>query len=130
MENDMTIINYGIISSNLPFTEEAKQRLAESNIDADLLQCLGEDELYLENWYGSSIEDDLQFMTNALAPLGYVFNGDIHYYGDYDGKVYIKDNVVTCVDEEDIGLYEAGDETLIQMLKERGYTVLKNGIEV
>lgn len=126
----MTILNDGVISSNMPFTDEAKQRLTDSNMDADLLQCLGEDELYLETWYGSYIEDDLQYMINALAPLGYVFNGDITYYGDYDGKIYVEDNVITCVDKEDIGLYEAADETLILRLKEHGYTILKNGIEV
>lgn len=127
----MTIWNSGTIYSNKDFSQEAIQ-LLESTIkfDPDLVEYITEDCLDIDEWCEVCFEDEVQAMIDALAPLGYVFDGRISYYGDYDGMIVVKNNVVQTVDEEDIGLVTADDETLIAKLKERGYTILKNGIEV
>ncbi len=131
MENDMTIINSGEVYANKPFTWEAKAEIATNkNIDPDLLDYIDEDRIEIEEWYESCFEDELEALVNTLAPLGYILNGCIDYYGDYEGSIYVKQNEITSVDVHDMGLYEATDETLINKLKERGYTILKNGIEV
>lgn len=131
MENDMTIINSGTVYANKPFTWQAKTEIAANkDIDPELLDCIEEDQLEIEEWYENCFEDELEALVNTLAPLGYVLNGCIDYYGDYEGSIYVEQNKITSVDVHDMGLYKASDETLIAKLKERGYTILKNGIEV
>jgi len=127
----MTIMNSGTVYANKTLTPEAFQ-LLETNrrFDKDLLKCMDENWLDVDEWYEVSFEDELWELIDVLAPLGYVFNGTIAYYGDYDGQIIVKDNAVHCVDIEDVGLYNADDNKLISMLKERGYTVFKDGIEV
>ena len=127
----MTIINSGTVYANKPFTWKAKTEIAANkDIDPELLDCIAEDQLEIEEWYENYFEDELEALVNTLAPLGYVLNGCIDYFGDYDGRIYVKDNEVTTVDIADIGLHEASDDDLIARLKGRGYTILKNGIEV
>lgn len=127
----MTIINSGTVYANKPFTWEAKTEIAANkDIDPDLLDCIEEDQLEIEEWYENCFEDELEALVKTLAPLGYILNGCIDYFGDYEGRIYVKQNEITSVDVHDMGLYEATDETLINTLKERGYTILKNGIEV
>lgn len=127
----MTIMNSGTVYANKPFTAEALRMLdANKNFDHDLLECIDDDYLDIDEWYESCFEDELCAMVETLTPLGYVFNGKVAYYGDYDGQIIVKDNNVRCVDIEDVGLYNANDNTLISMLNERGYKVFKDGIEV
>lgn len=127
----MTIINSGTVYANKPFTWEAKTAIAANkDIDPDLLDCIDEDQLEIEEWYENCFEDELEALVATLAPLGYILNGCIDYFGDYEGRIYVKQNKITSVDVHDMGLYEATDETLINTMKERGYTILKNGIEV
>lgn len=127
----MTIINSGTVYANKPFTLEAKTEMAANkDIDSELLDCIWEDQLEIEEWYESCFEDELYALIATLAPLGYILNGCIDYFGDYEGRIYIADNKVTTVDIANVGLHEASDDDLIAKLKERGYTILKNGIEV
>ena len=127
----MTVMNSGTVYANKTFTPEAFQ-LLETNrrFDKDLLKYMDGNWLDVDEWYEVSFEDELTVMIETLAPLGYVFHGQISYYGDYDGQIIVKDNRVQSVDIEDVGLYTADDSRLIQMLKERGYTILRDGIEV
>lgn len=131
MENDMTIINSGTVYANKPFTWQAKTEIAANkDIDPDLLDYIDDDRIEIDEWYEWCFEDELEALVKTLAPLGYILNGYIDYYGDFDGRIYVEQNQVTSVDTHDMGLYGATDETLINKLKERGYTILKNGIEV
>ena len=127
----MTIMNSGTVYANKPFSPEALRLLdTNENFDFELLEYIEDNYLDVDEWYETCFENELQAMVNTLSPLGYVLNGTISYYGDYDGQIIVKDNKVQSIDIEDVGLYTADDSRLIQMLKERGYTILKDGIEV
>lgn len=119
----MQIIHSGTLSFNKPLTREAAEIVNEI-LGEDVAQendsCLDFDE-----WYENFFEDTIEQMIGALSPDGYVCDGTISYYGDYDGQIIVKDNVVRSLDIQDVGLYNATDETLIRMLEERGYTVTK-----
>lgn len=128
----MHIANSGYIFTNKPLTEEALQALKnQEDFDNELLECLygnypgNADTFEIEEWYENCFEDQLEAMVAALAPLGYVLNGEIQYWGDYDGKIYVQNNKVITVDIADTGLYEASDAELIQILEQRGYRVEK-----
>lgn len=123
----MTIWNSGEIYANKDFTEEALEILRDkaTHIYPDYLPRVDEDSWVIDEYIASSIGDEIQEMIDLLAPLGYVFDGEVEYYGDFDGKIYVTNNTIKDVDVKDIGLYDATDEELIQILEIRGYEVRK-----
>lgn len=127
----MTIWNNGTIYANKDFTPEAIQLLEnEIKFDSDLIDCIDEDNLDVEDWCEVCFEDNLQAMIDVLSPLGYIFEGEISYYGDYDGMIVVRNNKIQTVDQEDVGLVTADDGTLIRMLRDRGYQIFKDGTEI
>lgn len=119
----MQIINTGTLYMNKPLTQEAAEIINE---------ILGEDYaqesdsfIDFEEWYENCFEDTIERIVGALSPDGYVFDGTIAYYGDYDGQIVVKNNFVQSVDITDFGLYDADDETLLRLLQARGYIVTK-----
>ena len=76
--------------------------------------------------------DTLNELVALLKPYGVVPNdGEANrYYGDDDGyDVFTGEQFVPMSDEE-YGVYALPDKTLVDMLRERGYTVTveKNGV--
>jgi len=123
----MQINNVGTIELNHRLTHEAIEALLHNPITREYAsECVlpGAYALCYNDDCGDVL-DEIREIVNVLAPLGYVLDGEVEYYGDYDGKIYIENNEVIDVDVTDIGLHEASDETLIQMLEDRGYTVTK-----
>lgn len=126
----MTIYNSGTIYLNKLLTDQAVALIKTSPL-LEYIECeVADSELYFEDYVDSFFEDVLRGLVNTLSPLGYMLDGVVDYYGDYDGRIYVETNIVHTVDKEDVGLYEASDTLLITKLKERGYTVFKDGIEV
>lgn len=121
----MLIQNCGFLTSNKTFDETAVQLIADSlESDADELDLYpGGKDIEFDGFYACDLEDLIKVMITKLAPLGYVFNGEISYYGDWDGKIYVHDNQIDVRSIENTGLYEASDALLIQMLRDRGYIV-------
>lgn len=127
----MQMYGAGKIEFNKPLTKEAAALVNDVANTSDI------------DWVEESLEEgDTEFEFNdrnvkyfwdgefdtfiaPLIPLGYVANGTVEYWGDYEGKYYINDNKVEDVDIAQTGLYEATDEELIEILTERGYTVTK-----
>ena len=123
----MTLYNSGEIDFNMPLNDVAIAAIQEFYAYADDYGFdVGDMTWYIEDEPGNNFEDDVHDMIDILAPLDYVLNGEVQYYGDYNGKIYIENNKITLRNIEDTGLYEADDLTLIEMLEERGYTVTKN----
>lgn len=123
----MQIYNIGTIDLDHRLTHEAIEALLKNPITRDYAsECAHPgDYALVYNDDGGDLLDEIREIVNVLAPLGYVLDGEVEYYGDYDGKIYIENNEVIDVDVTDIGLHEASDETLIQILESRGYTVTK-----
>lgn len=117
--------NTGMISLNKELTEEAItiiNGIFDPNWGGVDIMPL---EIEFDDYSEKRISDALEDLVKDLAPLGYVLNGNVKYYGSWDGKCYVKENVVSYCDIEDVGLNEATDETLISMLQDRGYAVRK-----
>jgi hypothetical protein len=129
MENRMTIYNTGTLTTNKPFTEEAANMIATVLRD-ESVPSAGESLLFFDDYLEAYLDDVCKDIIQMLSPLGYILNGQVSYYGDWEGTLYITNNNIESVAIEDTGLYEASDQTLITKLKERGYTILKDGIEV
>ena len=87
------------------------------------------DGMYIEisEMYNSSFEDALLEMVDDLGPKGIKLTGEVSAYGDDDWFWDVRDNSVSSYDKTDEGLVYASDETLIDMLRKRGYTVTKKG---
>ncbi len=118
----MMILNCGEISLNKPLTEDAVNIIAK-HIAVDCMD--GEDCIVFEEYYGQELHDDLQKMLDELSSIGYTGNGSICYFGDYDGRYDINDNVVTELDETDIVISEVDTEKLIAEISKRGYIISK-----
>lgn len=123
----MWVINTGGITANKPFDAAALNVLENecSWFDNKWLPEFGDIHIEFEGVMDSAFDEVLEEIVQKLKPLGYVFNGEVQYYGDYEGKIYVENNKITLRSIEDTGLYEACDAELIQMLKDRGYIVTK-----
>ncbi len=128
----MWIMNTGGITANKPFDDAALNVLENkcSLFDDEWLPEFGDMHLVFEEVTDSAFEEVLDEIIQKLKPLGYVFNGTVHYYGDYEGNIYVDDNIVECVDVENIGLHDTSSGTLAAALERRGYIVLsRDGLE-
>lgn len=131
----MDIRNSGDIDFNKELTKEAVD-LLDKALSAEwehryLFPCFQEGAKFasIEEYYDSDMEGTLKRIIEVLAPLGYVLNGGISYWGDYDGTTYVDDNVVTAFDKDNKWKKEADDNEIISILEKRGYTVAKNETE-
>ena len=129
----MDIEYYGEISFNKPLTEDAVKAV-EKAFDTPGLKGVYEkylvlspedDTLSIDEFHQSGADGIFNTMIEALAPLGYVLNGSLRYFGDYDGMLYITDNEVEELDDLDRWQNDASDEELIEVLEKRGYKVEK-----
>ena len=123
----MTIYNTGTIDLDTPLTAQAVIALLENPKTEEYAReaaCV-DDWAIIYNDEPGDLEDEIREIVAVLTSLGYVCNGEVEYYGDYEGKIYVENNQVVDVGIEDTGLHEASDETLIRMLQDRGYTVTK-----
>lgn len=123
----MDIHYTGTIDLDTPLTAQAVYALLtnpKTEIYAQESACV-DDWAIIYNDEPGDLEDEIKEIVAVLASLGYVCNGEVEYYGDYEGKIYVEQNQVIDVGIEDTGLHEASDETLIQILSERGYIVTR-----
>ena len=116
--------NVGTLFCNHLITPEAKH-IIDATLEIKDTCYTGGEMIEICGIQSYNFDLDIKVLIDNLKPLGYIINGMIEYYGDYDGRYDVKDNVVTEIAREDFGLYDATDETLISMLEQRGYTVIK-----
>lgn len=118
----------GEITFNKPLTAEARE-VVRKYADEYMTDVWFEESAFKIDDTSWRFDDEAEEMFAELWELdGYVANGIVSYWGDYQGRVYVEDNKVTEIDEREIGLYEASDETLIQMLEKRGYKVYRRNL--
>ena len=121
----MTVMNAGTITANKPFTEEAKAFIVEEfGTPNDYRYFIEEDAIEFVEYYGANLDESFEFIIKHLAPLGYVLNGSVEYYYDFEGRYDIKENKVTAMTKEEAIISDAYDRTLISELERRGYTVV------
>lgn len=130
----MTINNYGNLTVcwNDKVSEDyawkvATTVLAMEGIDEDTYGVVfNKDEraIELEDYPDSYLEDSLRNVQNAL-PHDVWLEGNLEYYGDYDGWIHVTRDGVETGDKSSEDLHYASDKTLIEMLKKRGYKVTK-----
>ena len=118
-------LNVGEIDFNKPLTKEATEIIKEIlglNIEAEATY------IFVDDYYSYDLEDELQKLCEKLAPLGYLASGHISYYDDYIcGRIDVEGDVVFYLSAEESAVQQANDQTLIEELEARGYTVAKKG---
>ena len=115
------IVNTGSIKANKPFTSEARD-ICTSIVGRSRCRL---DELVFDEYYDRYFEETVAHLIHDLKPLGYVLNGYVSYYGDYDGAIEIQDNELTIISSGEMTIKNATDELLINEIKFRGYKVFK-----
>ena len=124
----ITVANTGYITANKPFTEEVKafviEELGEQRRNGYTIK---EDEIEFYEYYCNELNESIEFIIEHLAPLGYVLNGSIEYYYDWEGRYDIKDNKVTILSKEEMIICDADDAMLAKELEKRGFAVIKKG---
>ena len=120
----MYLAHSGTVELNQPLTKEAIDQIAKiDHLDGAFTQAeVGDDEFVAEE-EGRHFGENLNLVINALKPLGYIANGVVEYWGDYEGKLYVEDNEVKDRDISQVGFYEATDEELVEALTQRVYKV-------
>ncbi len=127
----MQIKNTGSLCTSRKITPEEYAKIHEICGDSYQLEVNTFEtntELDFEEYFDNEFEKTIRELIDAGIPI---ISGEIEYWGDYDGKIYVRLNkatnkvVIDTVDEQNIGLHEASDDTLIKMLEARGYRVTK-----
>ena len=81
--------------------------------------------LWFDEYSGSQLDGDLHELAADLAPFGVTMEGDISFWGDYDGFILVTKDRVESYDKEYEALYTHTIEEIREILKERGYDVVK-----
>ena len=117
-------LNCGIITANNPLDPN----VIESVWGKGGWEVNGK-ELEITEFYAWNFAEDLYLLFNEFGD-DYIFNGEINYYDDSyggDGRYDIVDNVIEYIPQTEFALHDATDEELIEILENRGYTVIKKG---
>ena len=130
----MTINNYGTLKvcwsdkvSEDYAWKVATVALAEEGIDEDgygVAFNRNELAIELEDYPESYLEDSLRNVQNTIGPSVWL-EGNLEYYGDYDGWIDVTRDGVESGDKSSEDLHYADDSTLIKILEKRGYKVTK-----
>ena len=124
----MTVMNAGYIAANKPFSDEAKAFIVEEFGEPMRYRyIIKESEIEFTEYYGTDLNESIELIINHLAPLGYILNGRIEYYYDWEGRYDIVNNKVAILSKEEAIICDTDDETLIDELESRGYIVIKKG---
>lgn len=130
----MNITNTGSLFTSRELTEDEYKKIREICNDSicvsiDLVDIHSEvTEICFDEYIDQNMEEAIKLMLKAGIPIT---DGEIRYWGDYEGKIYVRTNkntgevIIDTIDEQGIDLYEATDEKLIEILEERGYRVTK-----
>ena len=105
----------------------ATAALAEEGIDEDeygVVLLKTECAIDLNDYPESSLEDSLRNVQKAIGPNVWL-EGNLEYYGDYDGWIDVTRDGVESGDKSSEDLHYVDDATLIEMLEKRGYKVTK-----
>lgn len=133
----MDIRNYGTlhVCHDSKRSDKAAWNMVEDLFGSEFIQDLGmhfdaqKMEIEFEEHLNSFLDDDLRKIQDGLKPHVWL-EGNIAYYGDYDGWIDVKRTGVESGDKSSEDLHYATDETLIAMLENRGYVVTKAAKEV
>jgi len=120
--------NYGHINFNKPINQNVAD-VIEEIFDLKLGRDfdIGGTEITIDYYQSWNLDSDIDKIIKHIAPLGYVLNGCIYYYGDdCDGRYDIINNITEDIPKEEFALHDASDEELISILEGRGYTVIKH----
>ena len=83
----------------------------------------------VDDYHDPEFDKTLERTIKVLKPLGYVLDGCIDY-SDYDGcvegTIYVENNEISVYDIEDRWKKDAVDHDIIEVLRTRGYTIIKN----
>lgn len=116
------IVNVGEININEEVSEEAMQ-LINNFLGCDTAAEAGSDVLVFEEYYDKYFDETLQELFEKLKPYGYIFNGTVGFYGDWEGRTIIENNEIYQIDRNDMAIMDASDQELIYELERRGYII-------
>lgn len=124
-------MNSGTITANKPFNKEAVAIIEDVLGEQSRSGCGGYtlygDSIEFHEYYTYDLEEFLSGITDRLKPLGFTLTGCVEYFGDWgDGRIDVDGDTVSSLSREEFALHDADDDTLIEILSQRGYTVTKN----
>lgn len=119
----MTLLNSGTLVASRPFDEKAKAAIEEIIGEQDEWFKIRKASLDFYDYPGS-LEDTIDDLVDLFAPQGILLEGRIDFDGSYKGAyLWKKGEHHTEMDQSEVEIHDAGDQTLIDELKRRGYNV-------
>ena len=106
-----------------PFDEEAQGIIKE--VLGNGLYSVDRYSIEFDEYYDKYFYETAKLLISKLAPLGYLLNGSVEYYGDWGGVVVITNNYVSDYNSDQWIIKQASDNELIEELGSRGYRVTK-----
>ena len=120
----MTFINTGTITASKPLDEEARDMIVEILGEPCDWFEIRADSLVFMGFPSGSLDDAIDNIVDLLGSLGIQLEGRIDYEGSYEGAYLWKmGEKHTELDQDEVAIMDAGDQTLINELKKRGYNV-------
>ena len=121
------VVNVGEIKvDDQPFDEEAMGIIKE--VLGNGFYSVDRYSIEFDEYYDKYFYETAKLLISKLAPLGYLLNGSVEYYGDWGGMIVITNNDVFDYNSDQWTIKSANDNELIEELVSRGYKVTKEVI--
>lgn len=120
----MTFFNTGKLTASKPFTEQAKAIIKEVLGEPNEWFTIRDRELEFAKYPSGSLDTVIDNFVDILEKLDILLEGRVDYDGSYQGAYLWKNGEKhTELEQEDVAIMDAGDQTLINELERRGYNV-------
>lgn len=120
----MTLINTGTLTASKPFNEQAKAIIEEVLGEPNEWFTIREKEVEFDEFPPGSLDIVIDNLVDILGKLDIRLEGRVDYDGSYQGAYLWKNGEKhTELEQEDVSIMDAEDQTLINELERRGYNV-------
>lgn len=104
------------------FDDQERNENGSAECGLDLKRGL----LWFDEAFNSTLDDNIREFVADVEPYGVTLEGDVSFSGDYDGFILVrKDGSVETFDREVYAVYTWPIKGLRDMLKQRGYDLVK-----
>ncbi len=120
----MTFFNTGKLTASKPLTEQAKAIIEEVLGEPNEWFTIREKEVEFDEFPSGSLDIVIDNLVDILGKLDIRLEGRVDYDGSYQGAYLWKSGEKhTELEQEDVSIMDAEDQTLINELERRGYNV-------
>ena len=120
----MALLNSGTLVASRPFDEDTEAKIEEVFGEQDDWFKIRDTTIDFESYPSGRLEDMVDDLVDLLAAQGIMLQGRVDFDGDCKGAYLWKNGEHhTELNQSEVEINDAGDQTLLDELKRRGYNV-------